>query len=617
MFDLTLLGRVELRDAAGGECRRLLERPKLLALLVYLALARPRGFHRRDRIAAIFWPEVSQARARNALRQAVHHLRAALGAETLRSRGDEELAIDRDRLQCDVVVFEELVATGRESEALDLVRGELLPSFHLTDAADFEQWLEGERAEVRRQAAAAACSLAQRDEQRDNPLGTVRWARRALEFAPYDEQVMRQLLGALDRAGDRADAVEEYQKFARRLELDLGVAPAPETQSRVSAVRTRADAGRNGAASHVSPPSAVQPLAAPLASKTTLPPQRTRAWLAALAGAAAVLVVMTALWALWPGRGTGGAVSDGGRPTLVVLPIEDRSTDPLPRHYANGLTLELIREFARFGQIRVLSGSSVMRIGSTPLPQPSIADSLRANYVLECGVEHGGGRIRLVARLTHAQTDARVWSTTYDRDTREVLALQRDLARQVVRALAIEPGRLPRDDRPPPNLVDPDVYDLYLLGVSDANSLAVRPAIEAFEQAIAMDSMFAPAHAALASAYSRQVYFDLAPLGDGARKAEDAARRALVLDESLVDAHVALGMISALSWEWSGAEREFERAVELSPSDAGARRVYAWYLCLVGRYDAAVRQVREVRRLDPLSWETGAPLEESLVCERR
>lgn len=217
----------------------MLRRPKLVALLAYLAAARPHGFHRRDRLLAIFWPELDQPRARNALRQAVFHLRTSLGADALLTRGDEELAVNPARVRCDVVAFDELLAAGREAAALELVRGELLPGFHLSDAPDFERWLDEEREHLHRQTAIAAGTLAQAEEKQGNLAGAAHWARLGAEVAPYDEDGLRTLLGVLDRAGDRAGALQAYDRFARRLEADLGVQPAPETQAVVRAIRTR------------------------------------------------------------------------------------------------------------------------------------------------------------------------------------------------------------------------------------------------------------------------------------------------------------------------------------------------------------------------------------------
>lgn len=608
MFELALLGRVDLRDEAGVECRPLLRRPKLLALLVYLAVARPRGFHRRDRLTAVFWPELNQHRARNALRQAVHHLRAALGAEALPSRGDDDLAVARDQVRCDVVAFDELLESDHTAEALDLVRGELLPGFHLSQVPAFERWLDEEREALRRQAAEAAQGLAR--EQWEDPVGAAHWARRTLEFAPHDEQAMRQLLEALDRAGDRAGAVGEYEKFARRLELDLGVEPAPETQALISAIRNRVDAAADGM-----PPPATTPSAPPLPPRAR--PERLSARHGILLGAVAALALVALIWALWPAKPRGEAKAPPGSwPLLVVLPIENVSADPAQADFANGLTVSLIGELAQVAPLRVVAAPSAIQFRNTLLSPASIADSLGIGYLLESSVDRDGERIQIRSRVTRARPEALIWSHTYEGETRDVPALLRQVTRGVARALAIAPKALPGGDRPTPGPVNPQAYDAYLKGLGDVAGFNLERAIPHFQRAIALDSTFAPALAALARAYAREAYFGAGSPEKVARKAEAAARGALALDETLIDAHVALGSVLALDGDWSEAEEELRRAVELGPGSPGARRVYAWYLCLVGRYDAAVAQVREAMRLDPLWWGAQPPVGAWLVCTR-
>src|SRR3712207_783432 len=231
MIRFRVLGTADLRDAQGREIPSVLRRPKLLALLTYLGAARPRGFHRRDALLALFWPDLDQAHARNALRQAVHSLRAALGRDVLVARGEEELALDSDRLSCDVAEFERCLETSQPQAALSLYGGDLLAAFHLPDVPEFERWLELERERLRRQAKGAALAVAHEEEARGGALRAARWLRRALEISPYDEGTLRRLLRLLDEAGDRAEAIQEYEAFVRRLRVDLELEPAPETAS--------------------------------------------------------------------------------------------------------------------------------------------------------------------------------------------------------------------------------------------------------------------------------------------------------------------------------------------------------------------------------------------------
>src|SRR5712691_9744278 len=171
MIKLGMLGTLSLTDADGREVQAVLRQPRRLALLAYLAAATPRGFHRRDSLLALFWPELDQEHARAALRQALHVVRDALGADAVASRGDEEIGLDCDQISCDVVAFARAVDAEQFREALDLYRGDLLEGFFISDAPEFERWLETERTQLREAAARAARNLSERAEARDNQIG--------------------------------------------------------------------------------------------------------------------------------------------------------------------------------------------------------------------------------------------------------------------------------------------------------------------------------------------------------------------------------------------------------------------------------------------------------------
>jgi serine/threonine-protein kinase len=221
------------------DAQELVAQKKPFALLAYLALAEPRGFHRRDRLVGIFWPESEQERARGALRKAVHVVRRRLADDVLRSRGDDDLAIGVDALQCDALEFEMAIESGQLARALELYRGDVLEGFFVPDALEFERWLEEVRTRYRAQAATAAWALAVRHEGDARPTLAVETARRAVALAPLDERVIRKVLAMLDRFADRAGAIALYESFRVRLREDFGVDPAPETQHLIEAIRTR------------------------------------------------------------------------------------------------------------------------------------------------------------------------------------------------------------------------------------------------------------------------------------------------------------------------------------------------------------------------------------------
>jgi DNA-binding SARP family transcriptional activator len=234
---LLLFGGIELCGIAGDVAHAILSQPKAVALLAYLALSPTGRFQRRDLLAALFWPELDQSHARGALRKLVFVVRSALGADSIVSRGDEELALPTAGLSCDVREFTEAADTGRLARALDLYRGELMPGFHIAGCANLDAWLDDQRAAARERAAAAAWALAHRLEGEENYTEAGQWARRAVRYTGDDERVLRRAVQMLDRLGDRAGALRLYDDFARQLRRSLDVEPSAETQALITALR--------------------------------------------------------------------------------------------------------------------------------------------------------------------------------------------------------------------------------------------------------------------------------------------------------------------------------------------------------------------------------------------
>jgi serine/threonine-protein kinase len=237
-YSLTLFESIDLRDPSGQCVDQLLTNTKAIGLLAYLSLPNVGRFVRRDRLVAMLWPELDQQRARTALRKTVFAIRRALGADTMSSRGDEELALSAERLRCDVAEFTRAADSGFLLKALQLYRGELMPGFHLAECWEFDRWLEEERTDARERAAAAAWALAQRLESDEHLSDAAGMARRSVRIAWSDERALRRALLMLERLGDRAGALRLYDEFARRLRADLDASPSPETLDVVARLRS-------------------------------------------------------------------------------------------------------------------------------------------------------------------------------------------------------------------------------------------------------------------------------------------------------------------------------------------------------------------------------------------
>jgi DNA-binding SARP family transcriptional activator len=237
---LRTLGSIDLQSHDGKALGTVLAQPKRLALLVYLALARPCGFHRRDRLLAMFWPEQDATHARDSLNQAIRFLRQALGSDVVVSRGTEEIGLDRTRFVCDAIDFQTAIDQGRDRDAIELYHGDFLDGFFVVDSRGFEEWVEAERARLREQACHSARLLAEQEEACGHVTRAVRWGRLAVTLSDGDERALRRWLTLLARVGDRAAAIQAYDAFARRLREDLDAEPSPETQALVETIRRQA-----------------------------------------------------------------------------------------------------------------------------------------------------------------------------------------------------------------------------------------------------------------------------------------------------------------------------------------------------------------------------------------
>ena len=248
MLRFSTLGSLRLVRDEGADLAHAISQPKRLALLAYLAVNGGGKFHRRDTLVGMLWPELPQDRARAALRKALHYLRSSLGAEVIRTRGDEEVALDSSLIECDACEFERLAKCGEHRRALEIYAGELLPGLHVSDAPDFEQWLDRERLRLRNAAIQCAISESRRLAAMRAYADATRFARRAVEIAPLEEMPNQILITVLLEAGDRSAAVLAYNLFADRLRREFDLEPSEGTSHLVERAR------KDGAAPGISPP---------------------------------------------------------------------------------------------------------------------------------------------------------------------------------------------------------------------------------------------------------------------------------------------------------------------------------------------------------------------------
>lgn len=238
MLRLRVFGTLQVDSDRPDGVDDLLAQPKAIALLAYLALARPQGFHQRDLLVGLFWPELDQEHARSSLRKLLSRLRQNVGEEVIETRGTESIGLARAECWCDAVEFDRAVQEDRLRDALDLFHGDLLPGFFIPGASEFERWLDDERARYRERAVGAAWALVERYLGDSKLTNASQLARVVARLAPSDERMLRRVLTMLVKLGDHAGAMQIYTRFADRLWKELETRPSPETLQLVATIRT-------------------------------------------------------------------------------------------------------------------------------------------------------------------------------------------------------------------------------------------------------------------------------------------------------------------------------------------------------------------------------------------
>ena len=305
-----------------------------------------------------------------------------------------------------------------------------------------------------------------------------------------------------------------------------------------------------------------------------------------------------------------GGVALGEITAIAVLPLENLSRDPAEDPFVDGMTEELITALSKIGALKVISRTSAMRYKGTDKPLPEIARELGVDAVIEGSVLRAGDQVRITAQLIHAATDETLWAESYERDLRDVLALQSEVARAISREIRAAVTREEEARLASGRSVNPEAYEAYLKGRyfwNKGTPEGFKKALEYFQRAIEIDPSYAPAYAGLGDAY-----FDLALEGlpaaepevrrEAREKSRAAVRKALEIDGTLSEAHVSLASIRFyFDWDWSGAESAFKRAIELNPSNALAHQWYSDFLSAMGRHEEAIEEAKRAEVLDPLS----------------
>ena len=291
--------------------------------------------------------------------------------------------------------------------------------------------------------------------------------------------------------------------------------------------------------------------------------------------------------------------------SIAVLPLVNVSGDPQEDYFADGVTDELITDLAQIGQLRVISRTSVVTYKGAKKPLPQIAKELGVDAVVEGSVQRAGNRVRINAELIQAASDRHLWAKSYERDLRDILTLQSAVAKAIVNEVQVKltPQQEAQLSRSQP--VNPEAHEAYLAGRfywNKRTAEGLNKSVAFFQQAIAKDPGYALAYAGLANSYRALPELTTVSVDEAFPKAKAAALKALELDDSLAEAHAALAIVKEdYEWDWAGAEREYQQAIELNPGQAIVHDFYSNLLMEQGRLPEALNQARTAQQLDPLS----------------
>src|SRR5271157_90409 len=291
--------------------------------------------------------------------------------------------------------------------------------------------------------------------------------------------------------------------------------------------------------------------------------------------------------------------------SVAVLPLQNLSGDPAQEYFADGMTEALTTNLAQIRALRVISRASANHYKHTQKLMPEIARELGVEGVVDGSVLRSQDFVRVTAQLVHGPSDEHLWAKSYQRELRDVLAMQSEVALAIATEVQIRLTHAEKARLSTPREVKPEALEAYLRGRYFWNRRteeALDKGIDYFKRSILEDPNYAPAHAGLADCYTMLAWNSMRPPKDALPKAKASALTALKLDDQLAEAHSSLA-VSLLfhDWDWAGAEREFQRAIELNPSYGVARPWYAFELSALGRDVEACTESQRALRTDPLS----------------
>lgn len=611
MLELKTFGGLCLKDD-GASLSGAATHRKTLALLALLATADKNGLS-RDRLIAFLWPESDDGHGRSLLKQSCYALRRDLHQPDL-FLGTTGLRLNPLVLSSDVQAFQDALRRGAPVDAVQAYGGPFLDGFFISEAGEFERWVEAERTRLAQQYSSALESLAREAAERGDHRAAAEWWRRRAETDRLSSRAALGLMTALDDAGERAEAIRVGQAHAAFVRTELGAEPASEVSALLRRLHHQSGDGERPSRALAQPGAAPQQdVSAPVPTvPVSLIRSVHRAHTLSLTAVAVVIVLTGAATYALLGRHATAAgavepISLPGRKMLAVLPFENRGA-PDDEYFADGLSEAIASRLGSIQRLGVIAWPSASQYKQTMKSPQEIGRELGVQYILQGSVrwQNAGGisRVRVSPKLIRVADAAQLWAAQYDTTLTGVFAVQTQLATRVAGALDIalvDAERRVLEARPTANI---QAYNFYVrareLVDREFDRDNVRTAARLYEQAVELDSSFTLAWAWLSVSYvwMHDTFLDRSP--EQLTRAKAALDHALHLDPDLPESHIALGFyhLNVLG-DGRRALEEFTQARRSRPNDQYLAAVMSDVYMAEGRWKEALAAQQEAVMLDP------------------
>lgn len=571
MTRIYILGPAEVRKPKGELDQSFLAGPKRLALIIFLLLSKPKGFHRRDSLLPLFWPEQDQKSARNALSNLLYHIRKTFGNEAILNRGTEELSINSETVWCDALAFGECVKTGNFTSALELYRGDLLKGFYVPQVSgEIELWLDNERMRFSQMATEGAWVLSEKAEALKDHKAAQLWTKKAANLNPVCEHTHTRVLKTLGRLGDLRGAQLEYDNYVYRLNKDWEEDPPEEITMLFNEIKNK-KIGYGLGVSHVQDNGSI---------KTDL--------------------------------------REKPKKRIAVLPFETLGKEKASI-FTHAIHADILTKLSSISGLHVTSRTSVLKFKSTLMSPFEISRELGVDWILNGEIQEVNDQIQVNIRLVNAFEDQQVWAQKYLRNlsANNIFIIQSEITQKIALALETQltsTEKILIDVLPTRDL---DSYCLHAQGrwnLDQRTEKGMRKAIKYFEEALSLDPHYALGWIGLADAwllikdYGYEEYDTAIPI------AAKAANKALKYSPEMAETYATLALLAVAQHDGKKAVEKLMYALAIRPSYAEAQNWLSWVSLLLGEATRGLECSKKAVELNPLSPEAVSNLSLSLLA---